>query len=976
MRFSVKRFVVFLLCAVLVSGTFFSNIQKASAINNVWVEVLPRKVGMKATYKIHFSLEKVVKVHDWIKLTWPKGTTLPPLPEDEHARKEELKRIIEAMSIGLSPCSACQGLPIIDYTENSLKFNSHIELDPSKEGYRDITVTVPDVVGVKNPTVEGKYVFKISVQPEPTQVPSAPYDIVESKIGVPEGMPQVKVIPPSYKANASYNITFNVGRGGWLKEGDARIRVKFPEGTSFSKADIPANSIMINGTPLTANPTLSKTQLTMVSPVGILDSGKVEINFNERAGILNPSKPGDYQLEVSTMPADPEWVASNVYKIEKGGAILRVNPAKVNKVAEYSFAFIMEEGMNLNPGDRIILKFADGTTIPKSIDKASIMINDVAVSNVALKDLELSIYSPVALKSGDTVDIKVDKSAGIINPAKPGDIKLGYKLQNATDFLYTLNVKLLESKMEVKEVTVVPNNANSPATYTIPVMIGDNGALKAGEFIGITFPDNVTMPSTIDNQYFLIDTKPVSSVKIEGKTIKGILNAEIAAGSEIKIVIDKQATIKNPDTPKADYNLFVFSSTENTPVTSDPYNIAPALPETKIIITGGKLGKNNWYTEVPLIDFKCTDPNATIWVYWDNKIDQKIKYDGTPKPPEPGQFESKLFFWAENVFGVEELKEAIIKVDNVNPEMVVESPSEAKTLTQSNKFLVKGRTTVIKTIRFGTDVLEYDLIAFINNQKVPVSPTDGSFSLEIPLKQGDNNVTVRTEDDAGRFSVKEFLIISDSTAPIIDVLSPLADSVVLTKNVKITGKTDDPTAQLLVDGEVAYVEADGSFSFDLTLKQVGKVKVLLEATDPIGNVNKKELDFWFGYTVILQVGNKVGKTNDIEKTMNVAPFIQKGKTLVPFRFIGEQLNAKIDYTPDPKTKLVRDVMYELGTVKIKLTIGATDALVNGSKVKLEVPAQIVKGSTVVPLRFVTESLGCALGWEPKAQVITITYPKI
>jgi hypothetical protein len=69
-------------------------------------------------------------------------------------------------------------------------------------------------------------------------------------------------------------------------------------------------------------------------------------------------------------------------------------------------------------------------------------------------------------------------------------------------------------------------------------------------------------------------------------------------------------------------------------------------------------------------------------------------------------------------------------------------------------------------------------------------------------------------------------------------------------------------------------------------------------------------------------------------------------------------------------------MYELGTVKIKLTIGASDAIVNGSKVKLDVPAQIVKGSTVVPLRFVTESLGCALGWEPKAQIITITYPKI
>jgi hypothetical protein len=976
MRFSFKKFVVSMICTVLVCGTFISYTKNVSAINNVWIDVTPRKVGLKATYKIHFTIEKTLAVHQYIKLVWPKGTTLPPLPEDETKRKEELKRIIEAMSIGLSPCSACQGLPIIDYNENSLKFNTHIELDPSKEGYKDITVTVPDVVGITNPTVEGKYVFKISTQAEPTAAASAPYDIVESKIGVPEGMPVVTVVPPSYKANASYTIGFNVGRGGWLKEGDARIRVRFPEGTVLSKADIPANSVSINGTPLTASPTGSKNQLTMICPVGIKDSGRIEIVINERAGILNPSKPGDYKLEVSTMPADPDWTSSNVYKIEKGGAILRVVPAKVNKVAEYSFAFIMDEGMNLNTGDKVIVKFPEGTTIPKTIDKTTVFINETTVSNVSVKDLELSIYSPLSLKSGDTVDIKIDKAAGIINPAKPGDIKLGYKLQNGTEFLNTLAVKLVESKLEVKEISVKPNNANSPATYTIPLLLGDNGALKSGDFIGVTFPPNATIPTSISNQAIKINESTVKSVQIEGKTLKIILANDIVAGSEIVLTIDKEANVKNPDTPKADYVLGVFTSSENSPVTSDPFSITPALPETKISITGGVMGKNNWYIDLPLIGFTCSDPNASIYIYWDNKIEQKIKFDGTPKAPDPGQYESKLFYWAESVFGVEETKVAIIKVDMVNPEMVVEAPTEAKTLTQKNTFLVKGRTTQIKTIRFGTDVLEYDKIAYINGKKVPVSDADGSFSLEIQLQQGENKLTVRTEDEAGRFTVKDFVIISDSTAPIIDITNPLPDSVVVTKNIKITGKTDDPTAQLLVNGEVAYVEADGSFSFDLTLKQVGQVKVLLEATDPIGNLNKKELNFWFGYTVVLQIGNKVGKNNGVEKTMNVAPFIQKGKTLVPFRFIGEQLNAKIDFSNDPKTKLVKNVMYELGTTKIQLTIGATDALVNGSKVKLDVPAQIVKGSTVVPLRFVTESLGCALGWEPKAQIITITYPKL
>jgi len=975
MKVCFKKSISMFVCLILSFGILISYSKPASAISNVWIEVFPRKVGLKATYKIHFSLEKKLEVHKYIKLVWPKGTTLPPLPEDEHARKLELTRIIEAMSIGLSPCSACQGLPIIDFKENSLQFNTHIELDPAKEGYKDIVVTVPDVVGVSNPMTEGKYVFKVGTQAEPTLVASAPYEIVESKIGVPEGLPEVKVTPPSYKAIATYNIGFNVGRGGWLKAGDGRIRVRFPEGTFLSRKDIPTNAITVNGTPLTERPSISNSQVTMITPLTINDSGRIDLIVTERAGIMNPSKPGDYKLEVSTSPADPDWTPSNLYKIEKGGAILRVIPAKVNKSAEYSFAFILDEGMSLSPGDRVILKFAEGTTVPKTFDKTKVFINDTAVSNVSSKDLEVSIYSPLNLKSGETVDVRIDKEAGIINPTKAGDVKLGYKLQNGNEFLFTLAVKLIESKLEVKEIKIEPKNAKSPATYTLPLILGDNGSLKKDDFIAVVFPANSSLPSSINPEIIKLNDSPAQSVKVEGKTLKVFLSQEIAGGSEIQLFIDKTANIKNPDTEKSDYTVSVFTSKENAEVISEPFDITPPLPETSIEITSGKLGKNNWYIDLPMIGFICSDPKATIFLYWDNKVDQKIKYDGIPKPPDPGQFESKLYYWAESVFGVEEPKSAIIKVDMVNPEMVVESPTEAKTSTTKNTFLVKGRTTQIKTIRFGTDVLEYDKIAFVNEKQVPVSE-DGSFSLEISLNQGNNKLTVRTEDDAGRFATKEFEIVSDSMPPSIEITNPLVNSVVTTKNLKLTGKTDDPNAQLLINGEVAYVESDGTFSYDLTLKQIGKTKVTIEATDPVGNSNKIELEFWFGYTVILQIGNKTGTNNGVEKQMNVAPFIQKGKTLVPFRFIGEQLNAQIGFTTDPKTKFVKNVMYELGSVKIQLTIGAIDALVNGIKVKLDVPAQIVKGSTVVPLRFVTESLGCALGWEPKSQTITITYPKV
>lgn len=64
----------------------------------------------------------------------------------------------------------------------------------------------------------------------------------------------------------------------------------------------------------------------------------------------------------------------------------------------------------------------------------------------------------------------------------------------------------------------------------------------------------------------------------------------------------------------------------------------------------------------------------------------------------------------------------------------------------------------------------------------------------------------------------------------------------------------------------------------------------------------------------------------------------------------------------------------LGNATIVLTIGANNALVNGKSVSLDVPAQIMKGTTMVPLRFIAENLSCKVEWKSTQQIITITYP--
>ena len=977
MRGSFKKLSSLFLCFILITGILTFIPKPASAIKNVWVEVLPRKVNTIATYKIHFTIEKVLHVHEWIKLMWPPDTKLPELPEDPHDRNERLKQIIESMSIGLSPCSSCQGLPILDYDEISLKFNTHIELDPSKEGYSDIVITVPDRVGIINPSKEGKYQFKIATQAEPTFVASAPYEIVESRIGVPEGIPEVTVVPPTYKVNAAYKITFNVGRGGWLPPGEGRIRIKFPNETVLSKktGEIPVEAITINGVHPTDRPTVGQNTITILTPVEILDSGKVEVYLSERAGIINPGKPGDYKLEVSTMPADPDWVSSKPYVIEKGGALLSVNPPKVNKPAEFTFAFILEEGASISKGDRIIVKFPEGTTLPPRFDSSNVLINNEPVSNVSVSGYEVSVYSKVNINTGETIEVKFLKEAGIITPKTPGEIKLGYKLQGFSDFYYTLAVSLKESKLEISEVMVEPKNAKSAATYSIKFILGDNGALKVDDFIGVVFPEGVTIPSEINPDTIKVNDTSASKVSSSENTLKIYVSTPIPAGSEVNVIINKEAGIKNPLEKGSEYILSIFTTTEPTPVNSEPFNIVPPLPETTVSITGGKLGRDNWYIEPPIVGFTCSNPEAVIYVYWDDKINQTIIYDGSPKPLDLGQYESVLHYYAEDPFGKEEPKEVLVKVDNVPPEIVIESPSEARIMTKETPFKIIGRTTQIKTVKYGVDVLEYDKIVYINQTKVPVSDTDGSFSYDLSLTEGENKVLIRAEDIAGNYVEREYTILLDSIPPNVNITSPKEGEVILTPKLTVKGITEND-AQLLINGEIVFVEEDGSFEHELSLKEVGKNTITIEAIDPTGNTTKSELNIYFGYTIILKIGDSSALINDTEKTLDVPPFIQSGRTLVPFRFIGEALGAKIGFTQDPKTKLTKTVSYELGSIRIILTINNKTADVNGRKVQLDVAPIIVKGRTFVPVRFVSENLGASVEWIAEEEKIIVKYPKI
>lgn len=106
-----------------------------------------------------------------------------------------------------------------------------------------------------------------------------------------------------------------------------------------------------------------------------------------------------------------------------------------------------------------------------------------------------------------------------------------------------------------------------------------------------------------------------------------------------------------------------------------------------------------------------------------------------------------------------------------------------------------------------------------------------------------------------------------------------------------------------------------------------------------------------------------GKVLDFD----VDPVIENGRTLVPLRAIFEALGAEVDWDGNTQT-----VVANRPGVRIVLTVGNMKAYRNTGTVNLDVSARIVSGRTMVPLRFISESLGANVEWEENTQTIKIT----
>ncbi|PJO42133.1 copper amine oxidase N-terminal domain-containing protein [Lysinibacillus xylanilyticus] len=109
--------------------------------------------------------------------------------------------------------------------------------------------------------------------------------------------------------------------------------------------------------------------------------------------------------------------------------------------------------------------------------------------------------------------------------------------------------------------------------------------------------------------------------------------------------------------------------------------------------------------------------------------------------------------------------------------------------------------------------------------------------------------------------------------------------------------------------------------------------------------------------------------NNVKQYYNPSAYIKNGTTLVPMKAIFVSLGATVTY--DNATKKV--TAYK-DSKKIVIGVGNKNAYVNSNgsttTIKLNHAAEIYKGTTMVPLRFVSEALGANITFDDAVFITT------
>ncbi len=116
--------------------------------------------------------------------------------------------------------------------------------------------------------------------------------------------------------------------------------------------------------------------------------------------------------------------------------------------------------------------------------------------------------------------------------------------------------------------------------------------------------------------------------------------------------------------------------------------------------------------------------------------------------------------------------------------------------------------------------------------------------------------------------------------------------------------------------------------------------------------------------------------NGMSQSMDVAPIIREGRTLLPIRYVADPLGAQVLWNA-----IERKVSIQHAGRSIEMWIDNPIASIDSSELMIDpqnsrvMPVVIPPGRTMLPLRFIADNLNCSVQWLPETREVVVTYPR-
>lgn len=332
------------------------------------------------------------------------------------------------------------------------------------------------------------------------------------------------------------------------------------------------------------------------------------------------------------------------------------------------------------------------------------------------------------------------------------------------------------------------------------------------------------------------------------------------------------------------------------------------------------------------------------------------------EPGQKQQFQAKVFDINGNILDTDNIVwETDCDLGEIDTKGMFTAKKEGicKLSCMTGELTAQAEINIVKFLKAKPSPVEFRNVAVGSKQKQSVRLTCSNIKpLAVRLKSNDSRITISNDSlfmNTGTFSDIDVTLSAETLNP-GDVFST-----------SITADYDIGSLEIPVDVSVSADRFDcfsvepARLDFGFVDRGTSKQMKFVINTTRKTHLRLKPSNSW------LQLSESEFDTGIGSKEV----FVTIASSSLPK---GENFTGAIEITDDKGYCKYMSVPVFIETqsgIVLELTIDSDLALLNKMPVKMDAPARIINGRTMVPIRFISESFGCKVEWDAKEGKVTI-----